>query len=313
MSDEQGSRQQNQVFTSGKQAEPAQPTQPTQQPRNVPDLPPEMAGLGDLHQGPAEHRMADDLGFEIPVDVVILPTKGTVYPEGTTLHGLDRLPIKAMTARDEDILTSRALLKNGTVITHLLRSCITNRLVNPTELLSGDRNALLIALRITGYGADYKIETQCPACDYSQTTEFDLTELPVKFLEIQPDVPGHNIFSVDLPVSKKTLQFKFLTGRDEEEISIEQQIKKKKLKSQLDNLITSRFMRQILAVNQREDRAFISRFIQHMPARDSRYFRKFVADNEPGMEMEGVMVCEDCGEASEVDVPIGASFFWPDD
>lgn len=298
MTDEndQGPRQQNQVFKG-----------------QAPQLPPHMAGLPTANEGPAEYRHADDLGFEIPIDVVPLPSMGKCYPQGSILHGVDRVPIRAMTAREEDILTSKAFLKNGTVITHLLRSCIADPRINPVELLSGDRQALMVALRITGYGPDYRVETECPECGHKQTTEFDLQELPVKFLDGEPDVPGTNLFSVVLPVSKKTVKYRYLNGSDEEQIQQDAQMKRKKLKTQLDNVITSRYIRQIIAVDGREDRGYVAKFIQNMPARDSRFLRKHIADTEPGMEMEGNMLCEECGEASEVNVPIGAEFFWPND
>lgn len=305
MSDEQnGPRQQNQVFQP--QSQPGQQNQQVQLPTN-------MAGLPTTSEGPAEYRAVDDLGFDIPVDTVPLPSRGLCYHDGSSLHGRNTIDIRAMTAREEDILTSKALLKNGTVITQLLRSCIVDKRINPVDMLSGDRTALLVALRITGYGQDYKVETECPECGHKQIVEFDLQELPMKFLEQNPDLPGQNVFSVKLPVSKKTIRYRFLTGLDEEQIQQEQQIKRKKLKTQLDNMVTSRLLRQIIAVDNRDDKGFINKFIQNMPARDSRFLRKHIADNEPGMEMVGNMVCSDCGEASEVEVQIGPSFFWPDD
>ena len=68
--------------------------------------------------------MKDDFGFEIPVESVPLPSKGVIYSEEGALFGKDTIDIKPMTAREEDILTSRAYIKNGTVLTKLLSSCI---------------------------------------------------------------------------------------------------------------------------------------------------------------------------------------------
>lgn len=289
---ESGDRQTNQVFGA--------------------HVPSQMMGLPTSSEGVSEHARNDDLGFDIPVDTVPLPSRGKVYGETTQMHGITQVPIRAMTAREEDILTSRALLKNGSVITHLLRSCIVDKRVDPRELISGDRTALMVALRITGYGPEYKIETECPKCEHKQHVDFDLSELPVKWLDLEPDTERSNAFTVTLPVSKKRVTFRFLTGADEEEIQQEQVLKKKKLKTQLDTLVTTRFQRQIIGVDGRSEQGFISKFIRTMPVRDSHFLRKYIADNEPGMEMEAVMVCEDCQEASEVDVPIQASFFWPE-
>ena len=257
--------------------------------------------------------MKEDFGMEIPVEVVPLPSQGKIYPEGTSIHNCETLEIKAMTAREEDILTSRALIKKGTVISELLRSCLIDKSINVDAMISGDRNALMTAIRITGYGADYQVEVTCPECGESSKQEFNLAELPIKRLEIQPIEEGANRFSFTLPVSKKNVVFRFLTGADEQNISIEQdRKKKKKLSGDVDSLVTNRLLYSIVSVDGVDGRNKISMFVRHMPARDSRMLRKFMDDNEPGVEMKAWMECSNCLESSEVGLPIGVSFFWPD-
>ena len=107
---------------------------------------------------PSRNVMKDDFGFEIPVENVPLPSRGVAYAPESPLYGQETIQIRAMTAREEDILTSRALIKKGTVISHLLRSCMIDKRIDPDEMLSGDRNAVMVALRVTGYGADYNVE-----------------------------------------------------------------------------------------------------------------------------------------------------------
>jgi hypothetical protein len=256
----------------------------------------------------------EELGIQIPEEVVPLPSQGKVYPANSPLHRRELLEIKPMTAKEEDILTSRAYIKNGTVITKLLQSCVTDRRVNVQNMLSGDRNALLVAIRITGYGADYRTSITCPECNQNFEHTFDLSQLPLKNLEIEPVEPGVNLFSFQLPVTNAEVNFKFLTGKDEEEISVNAERRKKKLKSVEENTITSRLQHQIVSVNGRTDKTLISKFIQHMPAGDSLALRNFIQKHEPGIDMLSDATCTniDCGETSEVDVPLGASFFWPD-
>lgn len=312
MEDELAQQYESHQQTQQQQAQQRPQPQPQPQPQQRPQQ--HYAAPGQTRQvlGGPEVGHDDDLGFVIPVDNVPLPSRGLVYDQKSALHKLEWVAIKAMTAREEDILTSKAFLKNGTVISHLLRSCIATPGINPVEMLSGDRTALLVALRITGYGPDYVIATQCPACQHKQDYEFDLRQLPVKMLELEPLMPFANRFNVSLPVSKKNITFRFMTGADEEQLQLEQAMKKKKIKTQLDNIVTSRYLKQIVAVDGREDKGYINRFIQNMPARDSRFLRSYIEKHDPGMEMKGVMLCEECGEGSEVDVPIQASFFWPD-
>ena len=123
---------------------------------------------------PTRNVMKDDFGFEIPVETVPLPSGGKCYDADHPLHGKDTVDIRAMTAREEDILTSKALIKKGTVISHLIKSCLIDKRVNPETLLAGDRNALMVALRVTGYGTEYKVEVDCPACGERSKHNFNL-------------------------------------------------------------------------------------------------------------------------------------------
>jgi hypothetical protein len=255
--------------------------------------------------------MKDSFGYEVPVESVPLPSLGKVYPEGSPLHGQETVEIRAMTAREEDILTSRALIKKGTVITHLIQSCLTNKAIDVKNMISGDRNALMISLRITGYGQEYGVEVECPACSTRSKQEFDLAGLEVKTLDIDPVTPGTNEFEFVLPVTKKKVHFKFLTGADEEEIAIVQE-RKKKSGFQSDNLVTTRLMYSIVSIDGITDKSKINGFIRNMPARDSLALRRFIDQNEPGIDMKSWMSCQSCFTDSEVRLPLGATFFWPD-
>jgi len=257
--------------------------------------------------------MKDDFGMEVPVESVPLPSEGKIYPADSSSYNKETIEIKAMTAREEDILTSRALIKKGTVISELLKSCIVDKTINVERLISGDRNALMTAIRITGYGSEYKVEVNCPECDEKNSPEFKLSDLPLKRLSIDPISPGENAFEYELPITKKKVVFRFLTGKDETNMSTESdRRKKKKLGGDVDNIVTSRLLHSIISIDGIDDKNKISLFVRNMPARDSRSLRKFMDDNEPGIEMKAWMTCDHCYEQSEVSLPIGASFFWPD-
>ncbi len=255
--------------------------------------------------------MRDDFGFEVPVESIPLPSNGLVYPAESPIHCKEMVDIRAMTAREEDILTSRALIKKGTVITELIKSCLTDKRIQVQDMIAGDRNAIMVALRITGYGADYNVEADCPNCSVRSKQQFDLSEMPIKRLDIEPVSKGQNIFEFKLPVTKKTVQFKFLTGRDEEEIATIQE-RSKKQGAIADNIVTTRLQYSIVSIDGRTDRSAVNGFIRNMPARDSMSLRKYIEAHEPGIEMRGNFDCTSCGEQSEVRVPLGASFFWPE-
>lgn len=253
----------------------------------------------------------DEFGLDIPTELVPLPSKGRIYPSDSPLYGQEALEIRPMTAREEDILTSRAYIKKGNVISKLIESCLVDKSINPDELISGDRNALMVALRITGYGAEYKAEIDCPACGAKSEQSFNLSELRIKRLAVDPVAEGSNLFELELPISKKSVRVKFLTGEDEQEMmTIADRKKKSGIVS--SSAVTDRLSRSIVSVAGISDKTKIGMFVRNMPARDSLALRKFLDNQEPGIDMSVYMSCPSCNEESEVTMPLGASFFWPD-
>jgi hypothetical protein len=255
-------------------------------------------------------KVRADFGLDVPTEIVPLPSNGKVYSPDSSLYGADTVEIKSMTAREEDILTSKALLKKGTVITELIKSCMIDRSVNVLDLLSGDRNALMVAIRITGYGPEYTVEMECPDCSVKSPHDFNLAALPIKRLDIEPSVIGANLFEFKLPKSGKVVKFKFMTGRDEEEMTSLAE-KQKKLGLPSDSNITTSLLYSILSVDGIDDRSKISGFVKNMPAMDSLALRNYMKDNEPGIIMKQDTTCNACGHSEEVSMPLGVTFLWP--
>ena len=274
---------------------------------------------GSMAQGWTGARgdvLRDEFGLEIPVENVPLPSGGILYPPDHPLHMQETVQIRAMTAREEDILTSKALIKKGTVITELIRSCLIDKRIDPNDMILGDRNAVMVALRITGYGGEYTAEVTCPACGERSKQSFDLAQLPIERLSKEPIAKGSNIFEVEMPKNKETdpsitIRYRHMTGHDEAHITTMQE-RKKKQGFTSDNLITTRYQQQIVAVNDITDKTKIQMFCQRMPTRYSVALRHAMDANEPGVKMKSHIQCPSCGEESEVSMPLGANFFWPD-
>lgn len=265
----------------------------------------------DVPGGIMKQDVMKEFGWEVPVDVAPLPSQGRVYPASTSLHGKEVVSIKAMTAKEEDILLSRAYSKQGTTVIELIKSCLVDKSIDPSDLLLGDRHAILVAIRITGYGAEYCVDATCPACNTTSEHNFDLSTLPLRNLEIEPVKQGINEFAFTLPVTKKNVTFKFLTGKDDLEITQTNERRKKLLGEQADNVVTSRLAYQIVSIEGVTDRNKITTFVNNMPARDSRALRLYIDKHEPTLEMTTTMICNACGASSEVALPIGMNFFWP--
>jgi hypothetical protein len=260
-----------------------------------------------------QNLVKEKFNWEVPVEVVPVPSSGTVYPSGTPLCNRETLEIKAMTAQEEDILSSPALIKQGTVITQLIRSCLVDKSINPDDMLLGDRNAIMISVRITGYGSEYTADATCPTCTQQSSQKFMLTDLAIQRLDIKPVAEGQNLFEYKLPVTGKTIHFKFMTGFDEANRSTKLEREKKLTGGMgIQKTVTSRLENYIVSVDGITDRNAIAQFISKMPARDSRSLRTYIIDNEPGVNMNVVMDCPHCSEMGRVALPMGASFFWPD-
>ena len=126
-----------------------------------------------------------DTEFVVPTDTVALPSEGYYYPEHQA-----SVVIKYMTAEDENILTSTDLIRSGKVLDVLLERKIQDKKLRPTEMLIGDKNAVLFALRSTGYGDDYEVNMTCPKCNAEFETSVKLSELKHKKMTVMPDDNG---------------------------------------------------------------------------------------------------------------------------
>ena len=101
--------------------------------------------------------------FVAPTEFVDLPSRGEFYPEDHPLHNKETIEIRYMTARDEDILVNKSYIQKGVVLEKLLESVILDKNIPVSSLLGGDKNAVLIATRVTGYGSEYETKVACPS------------------------------------------------------------------------------------------------------------------------------------------------------
>jgi hypothetical protein len=251
------------------------------------------------------------LGWEIPVESVPLPSCGVLYDENSFFYKKEMVNIKAMTAKEEDILSSRAFSKEGTTIQHLIASCTGAPLRDVNRLLLGDRNALLISIRVTGYGVDYNANVTCPACQKTSEQQFDLSQLEIGQLDINPVKEGENIFEYSLPVSKKIVHFRFFNAEDESAVDSQIQNMEKMLGSRSVGRITTRLFNRIVSIDGITDRDKIKKFVDIMPAFDSKSLRNFISDLEPKINTEVSFKCKHCLTETMIMLPIGKNFFWP--
>ena len=238
--------------------------------------------------------------FKFPTEEVELPTKGLLYPEGHPLKS-GKIEIKYMTAKEEDILSNQSYIQKGVVLDKLLESVIINKEIKLNDLLIGDKNAVLIATRILGYGKNYSFTYN------GERKDIDLTELDNKPFDESYVIDGKNEFAFTLPHSNTPITFKVLDGHDEDKIETELKGLRKLQKDNVPEL-TTRLKHIITSVNGEEDKKSIREFVDgYLLARDSRALREHINQVQPDVDMT---VTLDGGE--EVSVPLGLNFFWPD-
>jgi hypothetical protein len=240
-----------------------------------------------------------------PFDGVDLPSRGLLY-DGA-LKDKKSIEVCYLTAREEDILSSPNLLRTGKMIDSLLLSAFKEKTIDPSSLLVGDRNVIMIWLRSTGYGSEYPVRINCRFCDSPYEHEFNLSTLEIKYLDKAPD--ENNLFFFTLPTSKKRIKFSFLIGKDEADIVEIISARKTKISSNIDTMVTLRMLKMIKEVDGISN---IKSFVENMPAKDSREFRKYATEIEPGIVMKQEVKCPSCGAISEENIPIQPNFFWPD-
>lgn len=252
-------------------------------------------------------------GMSIPVALVPLPSAGLVY-NTPGLKGVSELEIRHMAAREEDILMNQVYMKKGTTTSELVKSCLIDKTIDVGSLIGGDLTALLVAIRVTGYGSEYDFKVKCPSCEAEQQHVANLNELNIKELDLellQQVAPFENCFQTELPVSKKKVTFKFLTTRDQEMILADMTAKKKK-GLQTDNLITTKLANCVLSIDGETNKGKIRSFCEFMPAGDSRHLRKLLDNSEPGIDMTTTFVCKSCDYEEVMAIPMGVTFLWPD-
>ena len=242
-----------------------------------------------------------------PTEIVELPSKGKFYPEGHPLS-TGKIEMKYMTAKEEDILTNQSYIKNGVVLDKLFKALIVTP-VNYNDVLLGDKNAIMVAARVLGYGKDYEISVTDDEGN-KQKTVVDLTQLNDKELDWDRfDKDG--AFEFQLPVSKRKVTVCHLTHGIQRKIDAELKGLKKLKKESAD--LTTRLKYQITSVDGDDSNAVIRKFVDNeLLAIDSRALRKFIDNITPDIDLKIDCLSEETGEPFRSSVNIGLDFFWPD-
>jgi len=261
------------------------------------------------------------LSFVNPVEVVDLPSKGKFYPDGHPLKDKEYIEIRQMTAKEEDILTNKSLIRKGLMIDKLIESLLVDKSIPVSSILVGDKNAIMVAARIAAYGPSYDVIVDCKECAIKNTLSIDLTEVVSRQTsQIISEMSGQNGLNaeqlengtilVQLPRTGWIVQCRLMTGVEERKVI--SMIEQKKRIDPNGEVTTSEQLEIIIAsINAVYDDQVIREAIKVMPAYDAKYLRSIYQKMIPNVRIEKRYVCSFCSEEQELEVPFTQEFFWP--
>lgn len=240
--------------------------------------------------------------FNLPHDVIQLPSGGIFYKSKKKT-----VKVGYLTAVDENIIAEADYKRSiqESIILPLLRNKLYERDIRPEELIDGDVEAILLFLRNTSFGPEYKVTSVDPQTEQKFTSTILLDELNIKKSDILPNEEG--LFETTLPVSKKKVKLKVLTIGDKIEIS---KILASYPSERTAPTITTRLISQIVEMDGDRDKGKIATFVQQMPIGDSKFIRRFLIENEPRLDLSKEVIAPS-GEKVVIDITFGVEFFRP--
>jgi len=236
--------------------------------------------------------------YSFPTEQVELPSKGLIYPESSPLRS-GVVEVRYMSAKEEDILTNENWIKKGIVLDKVLESVIVDKDIKLKNLYPGDKNALLVATRILGYGNNYSFSYK------GEEYTINLSEMQNKPFECELTKSGTSTFN--LPSNDVCIEFKFLTEGDE--AKIDQEIKSlSKISGGNIPSVSTNLKSTIVSIDGDDDKQNIREFVERrLLAQDSRALRKHIKNISPDIDFTFTS-----NNGEEVIVPINLNFFWPD-
>ena len=265
-----------------------------------------------------EQKQVSD--YKFPTEIIELPSNGLVYPKDNPLSS-GKIELKYMTAKEEDILTTQSYIKDGSVLDRLFQSLIVSNgdglPIKYVDLVVGDKNAIMVASRILGYGKEYNVEVTDPFGGEKQKETIDLTQFENKEYDGSNQIELHkNEFEFELPQSKRLITFQLLTESKERKVKHELEAVKKQSKKMGDvtsKELTTRLKNMIVSVDGDSDKNVINRFVDNeLFAIDSKALRSYIKEIGPDIDLTWEFISDETGERKEMSMPIGTNFFWPE-
>ena len=266
-----------------------------------------------------QHEVKQVSDYKFPTEIIELPSRGLIYPKDNPLSS-GKIEMKYMTAKEEDILTTQSYIKDGSVLDRLFQSLIISngegQPIKYVDLVTGDKNAIMIAARVLGYGKDYEVEVTDPFTGKQQKETIDLTQFENKEYDGSAQIELHkNEFELELPQSKRKVTFMVMTESKERKVKHQvEELKKanRKIKDETSRDMTTRLKNLIVSVDDDVDQKVINNFVDNeLFAVDSRALRDYIGKVAPDIDLNWEFISEETGERRDMLLPMEVTFFWP--
>lgn len=267
-----------------------------------------------------DHESKEVRDYKFPTEIIDLPSNGLIYPKDNPLSS-GKVEMKYMTAKEEDILTTQSYIKDGTVLDRLFKSLILGndkgQPITYTDLVTGDKNAIMIAARVLGYGKDYIVEIEDPTSPGTRQKEtIDLTQFENKPYDGSAQIEPHkNEFEFTLPTSDRKITFMAMTESKERKVKHQVATLTKanrKIKDLTSRELTTRLKNMILSVDGSTEQKDINHFVDNeLFAVDSKALRTYINQNVPDIDLTFEFISEESGEGRDMQLPMDVTFFWP--
>lgn len=282
-------------------AQPQQTSLPPQRQKLTPD-----ASVRHFQQAESSAELQlilQKLAGEHTWEEIELPSRGKFYQN---IPG--KIHVRAMTGQEEQILATSRFVKKGQAIDMIFQKCIQEP-IDTTQLLSVDRNYILIFLRGISYTTAYDVEIKCPACGINFSTVIDLDAIQV---ESCPNDFGPESLSGILPKSKLSFSYRLSKGGDEQNVT---NYREKRIQTFGDqgNDDTALYRTALLieSIENITELNEIKIILGKLPVNDVVYLRNLINEPPFGVNTDIEMLCPGCGEEFKVGLPLEASFFFP--
>ena len=245
-------------------------------------------------------QIAGQENFNLPHDVVVLPSQGKFYKSKKK-----SVKVGYLTAADENLLGSVGKLSGEQLVLRLVRSKLYEPDLNPSEMLEGDIEAILLFLRNTSFGSEYNFSLTDPDTGNKFSKSVLLDELSFRKPEVEPDDNGH--YLTKLPKSGASVKLKPLSYGESTDI---ERMADEHPSNMIAPKATWRLTKQIVELNGSSDKGEIAKFIEQMPIMDSKYIKNFLNTNEPKIDLNREVTAPS-GKKVMVKIAFGAEFFRP--